>query len=213
MRSSIGRVDTDQLNLGFIYLLFALVMLCGRARSPKLTLLAATAAGFTGHIMLWWYNNPELVWMAIIALIVLRASLHPFSLISLTSVALVIVISGVTITNPFDSTYVKDVVALNAFFPFPNTLETITEVRKVDFAQLFYQRYRIGRTEIVALVGLAMWAARHPVMAVSYGPLVILGLLNFVIGNRAIFYSRTHTLVWHWFFCGQHLQIRPGKCS
>ena len=27
MRSSIGRVDTDQLNLGFIYLLFALVML------------------------------------------------------------------------------------------------------------------------------------------------------------------------------------------
>ena len=188
MRSSIGRVDTDQLNLGFIYLLFALVMLCGRARSPKVTLLAATAAGFTGHIMLWWYSNPELVWMAIIALIVLRASLHPFSLISLISVALVIVISGVTITNPFDSTYVKNVVALNAF-SFPNTLETITEVRKVDFAQLFISATGSVELGIVALVGLAMWAARHPVMAISYGPLVILGLLNFVIGNRAIFYS------------------------
>ena len=30
---------------------------------------------------------------------------------------------------------------------------------------------------------------RHPVIAIAYGPLVAFGLLNLVIGNRAIFYS------------------------
>ena len=30
-RSSIGRIDTDQMNLGFMYLMFGLVMIAGRA--------------------------------------------------------------------------------------------------------------------------------------------------------------------------------------
>ena len=42
---------------------------------------------------------------------------------------------------------------------------------------------------IVCLAGLALFLVRHPVIAIAYGPLVAFGLLNFVIGNRAIFYS------------------------
>ena len=42
---------------------------------------------------------------------------------------------------------------------------------------------------LVCLVGLGLWAARHPVMAFAYGPLAAFALLNFVIGNRAVFYS------------------------
>ena len=41
----------------------------------------------------------------------------------------------------------------------------------------------------VCLTGLAFFLFRHPLIAIAYGPLVIFGLLNFVIGNRAIFYS------------------------
>ena len=36
---------------------------------------------------------------------------------------------------------------------------------------------------------MLLFAARHPVLAIAYGPLIAFGLLNFVIGNRAIFYS------------------------
>ena len=42
---------------------------------------------------------------------------------------------------------------------------------------------------LIGLVGLAMFAIRHPVMAVAFSLLIAFGLLNFVIGNRAIFYS------------------------
>ena len=33
VRSSIGRIDTDQLNLGFLYLMFGLVLFAGLAKS------------------------------------------------------------------------------------------------------------------------------------------------------------------------------------
>ena len=41
----------------------------------------------------------------------------------------------------------------------------------------------------VCLIGLALWAVRHPFMAIAYGPLAAFALLNFLIGNRAVFYS------------------------
>ena len=41
----------------------------------------------------------------------------------------------------------------------------------------------------VCLSGLFLFLLRNPVIAIAYGPLAVFGLLNFVIGNRAIFYS------------------------
>ena len=42
---------------------------------------------------------------------------------------------------------------------------------------------------VFCVIGLGLWALRHPVIAVAYGPLAAFGLLNFLIGNRAIFFS------------------------
>ena len=39
---------------------------------------------------------------------------------------------------------------------------------------------------IVCLAGLALFLVRHPVIAIAFGPLAGFGLLNFLIGNRAI---------------------------
>ena len=41
---------------------------------------------------------------------------------------------------------------------------------------------------LVCLIGLALWAVRQ-VLAIAYGPLATFALLNFLIGNRAVFYS------------------------
>ena len=42
---------------------------------------------------------------------------------------------------------------------------------------------------ILCFVGLVLWAVRHPVIAVAMSPLFGLGLLNFFIGNRFLFYA------------------------
>ncbi|GIS11743.1 MAG: hypothetical protein CM15mP115_08940 [Alphaproteobacteria bacterium] len=74
-------------------------------------------------------------------------------------------------------------------FHFPNTLSTITEIRTVSFSQILFNTTGSIEMGIVCLAGLALFQYRHPVIAFAYGPLVAFGLLNFVIGNRAIFYS------------------------
>ena len=68
-RSSIGRIDTDQLNLGFMYLIFGLVVFAGRADSRFTCLIWCGIAGITAHLFMWWYGKPELVVMATITLV------------------------------------------------------------------------------------------------------------------------------------------------
>ena len=73
-------------------------------------------------------------------------------------------------------------------FHFPNTFETITEIKSVSFAQILINAAGSVEMGIVCLQACIV-LVRHPVIAIAYGPLVAFGLHNFIIGNRAIFYS------------------------
>ena len=188
VRSSIGRIDTDQLNLGFMYLMFGLVVFAGRATSRLWCLGWCVAAGISANLFMWWYGKPELIVMAAIALLWLLACLQRNILTILAGTAIFLAISGVSYFNPFTSAYLQDVFASSNFI-FPNTLQTITEIRQVSFKQILINASSSVEMGLVCLTGLALFLARHPVISIAYGPLVAFGLLNFIIGNRAIFYS------------------------
>ena len=188
IRSSIGRIDTDQLNLGFMYLMFGLVVFAGRASSRLWCFAWCVAAGLSANLFMWWYGKPELIVIAAIAHAWLLACLQRRILTVLTGTAIFLALSDVTSFNPFTSTYLKDVLA-DASFIFPNTLQTITEIRQVSFSQILGSATGSVEMGLVCLTGLALFLIRHPVIAIAYGPLVAFGLLNFIIGNRAIFYS------------------------
>ena len=188
VRSSAGRIDTDQLNLGFLYLMFGLVLLAGRSKSWQLCLGWCVVSGLTANLFMWWYGKAELVFMAAIALAWLLASLQRSVLTALIGTSIFIFISGISFFNPFETAYLKEVFLDNAFV-FPNTLDTVTEVRSVSLARILVNATGSIEMGIVCLAGLALFFVRHPVIAFAYGPLVAFGLLNFIIGNRAIFYS------------------------
>ena len=63
-RSSIGRIDTDQLNLGFFYLLFGLAIWAGRAKKWQIGLGITILAGLTARLFMEWYGKSELIWMS-----------------------------------------------------------------------------------------------------------------------------------------------------
>ena len=86
------------------------------------------------------------------------------------------------------STYIKDVLPVGQFV-FPNTFQTISEIKSLSTPDVL--RNATGSVEmgVLCLAGLAFFFIRHPVIAIAYGPLAAFALLNFVIGNRAIFYS------------------------
>lgn len=188
VRSSIGRIDTDQLNLGFMYLMFGLVVFAGRSPSPLRCLGWCMFAGAAANLFMWWYGKPELIVMAAIALAWLISCLHRNVFTLLAGTTMFLALSGIVSFDPFSSPYLKDVFA-EAGFIFPNTFETITEIQTVSVAQILVNAAGSIEMGIVCLTGLALFLISNPVIAIAYSPLVAFGLLNFIIGNRAMFYS------------------------
>ena len=60
---------------------------------------------------------------------------------------------------------------------------------QIDFRNMLLQMTGSIGLGIIGLAGMVLWAVRHPVYAIALGPLAVFAMLNFIIGNRAIFYS------------------------
>ena len=71
-RSAAGRIDTDQLSLGFFYLLFGLAFWAGTARGKLAGIAPIAAMGICAYLFNWWYGKPELIVMPVIAFVWLR---------------------------------------------------------------------------------------------------------------------------------------------
>ena len=187
-RTAIGRIDTDQLNLGFMYLLFGLLIFAGKARSRAGSILFCLAAGIAARVFMWWYPKPELIAVVAIALAFVLITLQRDLVITIAGTTIFLILSGIGIFNPIETPYFKEVLAEGSFV-FPNTFQTITEMQRFSLPQLLTSLAGSTEMGLVCLAGLALFAIRHPVIALAYSPLVGFGLLNIIVGNRAIFYS------------------------
>ena len=198
-RSGAGRIDTDQLNLGFFYLMTGLVIVAARAKTFRAALVLAALGGTVFWVFDWWYAKPFFGWAFFVGFIwlslVCRSDVKRIILQSV----LFLVLSGL----PFkglgiseESSYLNDVLTFDELI-FPNTLDTITEIRQVSFSDLLTRISGTVWLGALSLLGLALWGLRHPAYAIVFGPAAAFALLNFVIGNRAIFYSAP--MVWFGF--------------
>ena len=191
MRSAIGRIDTDILNLGFFYAVLGLTIFAGRARDWRAAIGWVITAALTLNLFFWWYDKAEFGWAFTVGLVWLsavtsRSWQRPLVLGVLFIVASGLVFKSIGLTA--DSSYFKDV-ANTGVLTFPNTFSTITELRVVPFDQILTSitdSYGLG---LIGVLGLALFAVRHPVLAVVYGPASMFALANFLVGNRTIFYS------------------------
>ena len=188
VRSSIGRIDTDQLNLGFLYLIFGLCLFAGRSSSKQGCIAWCVAAGSVANIFMWWYGKEELIVLAAISLTWILATLQRKAVVILTGTAVFILISGIGFFNPFGTAYLQETL-IGSNFIFPNTLYTVSEIQKVSIFQIVNHATGSMEMGIFCLTGLLLFFIRHPIVAIAYGPLLLFSLLNFIVGNRAIFYS------------------------
>ena len=56
VRTSIGRVDTDLLNVGFFYSILALISASFRTNNQKLGFVFISLSGFMNFLFSWWYQ-------------------------------------------------------------------------------------------------------------------------------------------------------------
>ena len=196
VRSSFGRIDTDQLNLGFIYFLFGLVFLSARSESLTKTIFWCVITGVVGQVFLAWYEKPELLWIVIFVYLFLLLAHKRQIFIPLLCLSILYAFLLIPIPSVFTTAHFQDTIVTGSLI-FPNTFDTVTEARKLNAVETMKQVAGSWEMGAVCFSGLVVWAMRHPLTAIAYSPLIMFALLNFFIGNRAIFFSAP--IVWFGF--------------
>ena len=189
VRTSIGRIDTDILNLGFFYAVLGLTIFAARAQSWRAAIIWAVLAGFTLNLFFWWYEKAFMGWAFAVGLIWLSFMTSRDWRRPVVLFALFVVLSGLAFKNlGIGANYLEDNLQFGTLI-YPNTFDTITELRVVPFDYILSTISGSMVIGIISLIGLGLFAIRYPVLAVVYGPASVFALANFLIGNRAVFYS------------------------
>ncbi|MDB2390301.1 dolichyl-diphosphooligosaccharide--protein glycosyltransferase subunit STT3 [Alphaproteobacteria bacterium] len=194
-RSAVGRIDTDQLNLAFFYAVTALVLLAARIKSWRAGLLVSIVAGGMNWLFSWWYTKDIFSWFFLGVLIWVGLMTHRDLKRVLVQAGIFILLSGTFINmGGVDLDMFTDSNLEFGTLVFPNTLQTITELNVIAFADLL--RSISGHPAIGAfgILCLMIWVIFNPVIGIAMMPILALGLLNFIFGNRVVFFAAP--IVW-----------------
>ena len=201
-RSSIGYIDTDILNLFFIYFLFALVYLASRKQSWIKNIFLIVFAGIIGKIFYFWYPKPELIFFSFFSLLFFttlntrdwkKILFNSAVYISFTSPSIYLNSLNVIINNPYLSGYlsanVNSIDLVNSTtLNFNNIFRYIGEAQKLPLIDLFKLEYSLF-LGLISFIGLGLWGISNPKMFVGFAPLSLFFLLSIILGQRAMFYS------------------------
>jgi undecaprenyl-diphosphooligosaccharide---protein glycotransferase len=202
MRSSIGRIDTDMLNLFFPVLAGLFILLAGKAKTEQGVLLYAVGAGLSLFLFQWWYGKAGFT-LAYFMVLVLSLFVQQISFRTILVGSFLFVlcaqpetfIGGTGNVKEFLRGYfaiedAREVVTDNGVTPasFPNTMTTISEVDHVPMREVF--RRVLSNTTLdwigfLGFFGLAVfkWRVLLPLL-----PMLALGVLSFQSSNRFIMY-------------------------
>ena len=194
-RSAVGRIDTDQLNLAFFYAVAGLVLLAARVKGWRAALLTSIFAGGMNWLFSWWYSKDIFSWFFLAILIWVGLLTHRDFKRTGVQAVIFILLSGTFIG--MGGVNLDMFTNLNLEFGtlvFPNTFQTITELNVIPFIELL--RSITGHPAIGAfgIICLLIWVIFNPVIGLALVPILGLGMLNFIFGNRVVFFAAP--IVW-----------------
>ena len=203
MRSSIGRIDTDMLNLFFPVLTGLFILLASLAKSERLTVICSVLAGLSLFFFEWWYAKAGFT-LAFFAVFIFCLFIHQirFRTILLCSLLFVffagpgIFLEGTGNIQSFFKGYFdfgetkgSDVIQ-NLTMPatFPNAMTTISEVDHLQFTEVFRRilsKPMLSGVGLIAFFVLAIlrWRVLMPLL-----PMLALGLLSLQSSHRFIMF-------------------------
>ncbi len=188
VRSSVGRIDTDQLNLGLFYGLFALIFMAARQTDNRRALVWVLLAGLAGQLFTWWYPKAELIWMAAAALVWLGLIQGRGWLMTALMLACFLVLAGADLPTPWRSAYLLDEIVRGSL-TYPQTHATITEIKPVSLFTALEMMTGSWPAGLFCLAGIGLFVVRWPGLAIAAAPLFGFFSLMVFLGNRAVFYS------------------------
>ena len=200
VRTSIGRVDTDLLNIGFLYLILTLMYLALRARNVKVSFLLISLSGFSNFLFCWWYQKPGFLIPFLLTIIVINYYYKTTIKNNILHILLFTLFSGPlfalkSISNllPFIQQVFfppnKDVTS-NALF-FPDTWNTVTELQKLNLQD--YIKLISGQgpewVTIVGSIGFLLFVISNYRKSLILIIPLIFAFLGFFEAKRFIIYA------------------------
>jgi len=201
-RSSIGYIDTDILNLFFMYVLFAFIYLSSKNQSLNKNYILIFIAGIVGKIFYLWYPKPEIILMSLFSLIFFTSIYKNNWKITITNLCIYMILTGpsiylnsfnIFINNPYLGEYLSanvntiDLIEKTSL-NFNNIFRYIAEQTKPSFVEVFKLEGSIY-LGLISFMGLFLWAFTYPILFMGLAPISLFFVLSLVLGNRALFYS------------------------
>ncbi|MFL2749126.1 MAG: STT3 domain-containing protein [bacterium] len=202
-RSSIGRIDTDMLNLFFPVLASLFILGAYQSKTQKNVLLFSALAGFALFLFGWWYSKPgfTMAYFAVLlaSLILARVKIHIIAVCSLLFALFAhpeFFSYGTGSVISFLENYwviedsrqvVKEDKGTNPA-SFPNVLQTISELARVPISEVLRQVLINPLTGWLGFIGFALLAFLRWRVLIPLLPLLALGLLGFQTSRRFIMF-------------------------
>ena len=200
VRTSIGRIDTDQLILFFTSLVIAGILLASRQRDWRRGLLLIIATGLVFHVFRWWYD--QALFLVLFPLLVLFSSLFAQQRLR---PALLYMAAFILVLNPLQVLLSVEPVMLEAgrrlgliaeaapsaipALVFPDTYKTITELADIDLLRILANLTGSLWLGMIGLFGFLVWALLFPSQGIVFLPFLAMGLLGSIAGQRFSFYA------------------------
>ena len=200
VRTSIGRVDTDLLNIGFFYSILALLTASILANKFRYKILLITLAGLSNFCFVWWYQRPGFFIPFLITLIFLQFLYKIRFKIAIVQIVLFSLFSGpffvfgsleniINFSNSYVNLFSSAVPKTSLVFP--DTFNTITELQSLKFTE--YSEFIFGEGKelvmIFGILGLIIFLVFNLKTSVAILPAFIFLLMSFFVGKRFAIYA------------------------
>jgi len=188
-RASIGRIDTDQLNIAFFYFLIGLIILVSQKNKKELRLIFTVILAIFSVLFQLWYPQPVFGWFFLssyffVMFFSIKDLKITFYYTGLFAVLTGWLFAGSALGN-FDY-FVTSIKTDN--FDFPNTLSTVTELKKPSLDFVFNNLAGSNVIGFIGLFGFVLWCLVFPSFGVVFAPILFFLFLSFYVGSRTIFY-------------------------
>ena len=198
VRTSIGRVDTDLLNIGLFYSIITFISLSVFTKDSFRSWIWIVIAGLINFIFSWWYQHPGFIipFLFVILLSYFLANKgYKEIFINLISFTLVsgpnYCYNSIESLRSFIFNYVivLDSTTITTGIYFPDTHDTITELQKLNFENLrLISGYGTEWLVVLCLIGMLFFTMSNPRKAFILSPAFFLGIMSLISGKRFVIY-------------------------
>ena len=203
IRTSIGRIDTDQLVIFFLALCLTVLLVTARQRDFRKLIGFSLLMALSMQAFFWWYlKTPFVVLLPILLGMAIYLQQWDWRRAAIASGIVIIAINPIFYFGtlwPFATEVFAYLTGIKTqgdvktkydiALSFPNTFSTITELARVDFIKTLKTMTSHAGIGVVGVIGFIAFLIARPAQGLVFLPFFAMGMLSFIAGRRFAFFA------------------------